>query len=115
MNVNILTLEEIQNIENELKARKTELKGIELLKLRTDAIYRINYIKKHADIILPLIEHERSSCSDDNICNGYGSADYGARCKKCHLLEILNGDYDAGDFYVDFDIIIRDVDQIIND
>lgn len=38
-------------------------------------------------------KHARSSCSDTNICNGWGSdnADAGYRCKRCALLEWLDG------------------------
>ena len=59
-------------------------------------------LKEQKDLILSLIDHSRSSCSDDNVCNGYGSADYGARCTKCHLIEIFDQEWDDGEWEIDF-------------
>ena len=53
--------------------------------------------------LLPLIEHGRSSCSDDNTSNGW-SGDR-CRCKKCALIEL--------DEYSDYTISISlDVEGI---
>ena len=42
-------------------------------------------------------EHSRSSCSDDNIANGFWTACYkdkgSWRCPKCMMMEILNGEH----------------------
>lgn len=42
-------------------------------------------------------EHERTSCSDDNVANGYGSsgADW-PRCNRCLLLEVVRGEIPDG-------------------
>jgi hypothetical protein len=52
--------------------------------------------KELIDIIYP--NHDRTSCSDDNIYNGFYFDDYGTisteyyhRCKRCALLQIENG------------------------
>ena len=66
-------------------------------------------LKEQKDLILSLIDHSRSSCSDDNVCNGYGSADYGARCTKCHLIELFDQEWNDGEFEVDFDVTITKI------
>lgn len=46
--------------------------------------------KQLIDLILP--EHERTSCSDDNIENGFYSRNgetWHGRCSRCMMLEIL--------------------------
>lgn len=53
--------------------------------------------KEFIDIICP--EHDRTSCSDDNISNGFYfeedgetiGTQYYHRCTRCALLEIENG------------------------
>lgn len=54
--------------------------------------------KEFIDFICP--EHGRTSCSDDNICNGFYVEDddegtisekYRHRCARCAFLEIENG------------------------
>jgi len=112
MNIDNLTLEEIENLKTELNRKEYELKKIKLSKLQIEAKSRIEYIKKYSDIILPLIEHERTSCSDTNICNGYESANYGARCMKCFLLEILDNQH-GNKFQVDFVINILNTENIM--
>jgi len=58
--------------------------------------------KELIDILQP--EHGRTSCSDNNLCNGFYSAggkrgDLGhGRCSRCMLLEILNGEEVPKDF-----------------
>lgn len=87
-------LEDIREIEYK---QRIEANRIKLDKLRNDK-----------DFILSLFEHQRTSCSDDYISNGYGSAEYGARCNKCHLIEILNSDYD-NEFEVCLDFTITKI------
>jgi hypothetical protein len=37
-------------------------------------------------------EHDRTTCDDDNLSNGFGSRDEdGFRCTRCALLEIAEG------------------------
>ncbi len=50
--------------------------------------------------IANLIEHGRTSCSDDNICNGYSPSRGYSRCDKCLLLELINGAQSLRDFEV---------------
>lgn len=71
---------------------------------------RLNKLRENKEFILSLFEHQRASCSDDYVSNGYGSASYGARCSKCHLIEILNSEWDNEfEFEVDFDIAITKI------
>jgi len=110
MDIDNLTLDEINNIQRELDKRKTELK-LKQIEMRQDiAKQHIDIIRKYKDVILPLIEHDRSSCSDENPCNGFGSASYGARCNKCHLIEILDGQY-GNEFDVKFEVVIIDIEE----
>lgn len=45
--------------------------------------------------ILSRIQHSRTSCSDENPCNGYDDSVGYARCTKCHLMEILETNDDT--------------------
>lgn len=56
-------------------------------------------LRKNKDFVLSLFEHSRSSCSDENPCNGYHFDEQHARCEKCHLIEILNDEFN-NDFEV---------------
>lgn len=41
--------------------------------------------------------HDRTSCSDDNLSNGYGSSSSDwPRCQRCLLLEVVQGKLPAG-------------------
>lgn len=53
-----------------------------------------------------MISHDRTSCSDVNPANGY-NCKYGSKCRKCHLIEILNGEWGDGDFEADFEVHIN--------
>lgn len=46
------------------------------------------------NIIRP--EHDRTSCSDENIFNGFHTATgFHPRCRRCALLQIINRDEDV--------------------
>lgn len=81
-----------------LHAKQTEVAQ----KILTMSEEEKKYIIEHT-------EHSRSSCSDENPCNGLYSTDHngqpGFRCPKCMLMEILRGDYGGKyDFKLSFDI-----------
>lgn len=101
MNLDNLTIDEIN---------EQEIKQEEINKRQKLAHERIEYIKEHADIILPLLEHNRSSCSDEDVSNGYSEFTKYARCNKCHLLEILNGEH-SDRFDVKFEVVIIDTEE----
>ena len=58
------------------------------------------------EFILKLIEHTRTSCSDDNTINGWDGEKF--RCNKCMLMEILNGEH-GGEFDFSFEVYINRV------
>ena len=71
-----------------------------------DKIKAITPEKK--EMILGLMEHDRTSCSDENPCNGYSYYNDRYRCRKCMLMEILNGEH-GGRFDFDIAVEIREV------
>lgn len=62
-----------------------------------------SFTEESKNYLLSFIEHDRTSCSDENPCNGYSYWKNNFRCRKCMLIEILNGDH-SGDF--DFKITV---------
>jgi hypothetical protein len=76
----------IAGIKTELKSIKEEQEALREEKLNA----KITYIREHADVILPLFKHDRTSCSDTNVNNGFGSrGDNDYRCAKCALIELI--------------------------
>ena len=72
-----------------------------------DVLDRIlNMSDEEKKYIIAHTEHTRSTCSDENPCNGLFSASNGGyRCPKCMLMEILNGEHGGKyDFHLHFDI-----------
>lgn len=105
LDVNNLSEEELLSLEKDIKKRKDAIKEEKLRKNQEIAHNHIEKLKKVKEYVLPLIEHRRTSCSDDNPCNGYYSGDGYARCPKCHLIEILNGVWgDDFDFSLNVEI-----------
>ena len=109
MDVSKMSAQELQELSEQLEKQKQILKEEELNKRKNIAKSKMEKLREQKDLILSLINHSRTSCSDSNICNGYGSADYGARCTKCHLIEIFNKEWDDGWWEVDFDVTITKV------
>ena len=96
---------------NKIKEEKEEIRQQKISEKRKEVAKKIRYLRENKDVILPLLEHSRTSCSDKNLCNG--CYDYSnnhsngyARCNKCWLMEILDNEwYDENDGKnVDFDI-----------
>ncbi len=110
MDATNLTLDEIEEIQKVLDKRKTELKLEQINSKRKIAEQHIEILKQYKDIILPLIEHDRTSCSDEDPCNGYYFTDGRARCNKCHLIEILNG-YHGNGFDVRLEVVIINTEE----
>lgn len=105
--------EELEAEERELyekickvKEEKEEIRQKELIEKKENVAKHIQYLRENKNIILSLLEHSRTSCNDDNCCNGYITSDGYARCNKCFLIEILNGEWGEGDFEVTFDVHI---------
>ena len=109
MDISKMSKRELEDLSKLVELQKQLLKDEEVNKLREKAKIKISKLREQKDLILSLIDHSRTSCSDSNICNGYGSADYGARCTKCHLIEIFDKEWDDGEWEVDFDVAITKV------
>jgi len=109
MDISKMSAQELQELSEQLEKQKQILKDEKLNKRKNIAKTKIMKLREQKDLILSLIDHSRTSCSDSNVCNGYGSADYGARCTKCHLIEIFDKEWDDGDWEIDFDVTITKV------
>lgn len=109
--------DEYISLENEEKALQEKLREIHTKKKEIEEERRlekisenqkkIQYMRDNKDVILKLIPHSRTTCSDTNPCNGYCREDGYARCNKCFLIEILEGYYD--EFEVSFDLSISEI------
>lgn len=98
------SLKELEEMRKEIDASIAEKKEKESQKRREHAIAKIDsFSEEQKQFLLSLIEHDRTSCSDEHVYNGrYSRSDGGWRCRKCMLIEILNGEH-GGDF--DFDLV----------
>lgn len=88
--------------------RADDLRKQYLAAKQTDVANKILAMSdEEKEYIIAHTEHSRSSCSDENPCNGlYSAADNGYRCPKCMLMEILRGDHGGKyDFKLSFDIV----------
>lgn len=95
-----------------LDAQIAEAKEIEIQKKYDKTYKKLDQITpEEKKIILKYMKHSCSSCSDDNPCNGYGSAEYGAKCNKCFLVEIFNGEH-GGRFDFNLNVVIDDNEVI---
>ena len=104
--------DQIKELQRKRKEMDDEIKSLEeqaLALKREKEAENIKYLREHRDVILGLLHHNRSSCSDENPINGYSSSAGYARCNKCHLIEILDGYYCDGDFEVSFNVNISKV------
>jgi hypothetical protein len=109
MDINKLSKEELDKLKLEIMKRENELKEEENNKKR----YKAKLIAQSLinSNILNLIDHSRTSCSDENPSNGYESDRGYARCTKCHLMEILDDHEDGiNDFLVSIDFSFDKID-----
>lgn len=103
---------------NEIREEKEEIRQQKISEKRREIAKKIRRIREHKDVILPLLKHSRTSCSDENHCNGYITDGY-ARCNKCWLIEILDDEwYDENDgenidFDIEFDIDFISVENLV--
>lgn len=109
MDIKKLNKQELTDLSKKIEQQQKEIKDQELKEYKEEVKTKIEKLRVNKDLLLGLVKHSRNSCSDDNVCNGYGSADYGARCTKCHLIEILDNEWSDGDFDVEIDVVITKV------
>jgi len=109
MDVSKMSKKELEELSKLVELQKQLLKEEEANKLKHKAKGKIKKLREQKDLILSLIDHSRTSCSDDNVCNGYGSGNFGARCTKCHLIELFDQDWLDGEFDIDFHVTITNI------
>lgn len=90
------SLKELEQMRKEIDAK---IKEKEYRERSHRAIAKIDsFTEEQKQYLLSLIEHDRTSCSDTHVVNGrYSRSDGGWRCRKCMLIEVLNGDH-GGDY-----------------
>lgn len=112
-----MTIEEINKerakLQEKLKKLNVEeekIKEVERQDKRKQTQKLVNLMRGHKDLFLAMFpEHSRTSCSDENVCNGfYGCTSTQYRCKRCAILEILDGD-DLTGIEVSFNIDFREI------
>lgn len=108
--------EELELKKKELNAKLAEIEkeeqqiAQEELRIRKqEAAEFIEKLRENKDFILSLFEHERTSCSDAHIANGYMSSCGYARCTKCFLTELLNGEWGDDVFEIHFELSIEEI------
>lgn len=69
-----------------------------------DKLTGMSDVEKHW--LLNNLTHDRSSCSDENPCNGYSYANNRWYCRKCMLMQMFDGDH-GGKFDFDIDVNIH--------
>lgn len=109
-------LDELRKQKEKLDKQQADLeKQIEAIRKETirERMQRVS--SKLADmtdekkkLILSLMEHDRTSCSDESPCNGYSEYEDHFRCTKCMLMEIFNGEW-GGQFDFKITAEIEDV------
>lgn len=104
---------------NKIKEEKEIIRQQKILDKRKEVAEKIRYLRENKDVILPLLKHSRTSCSDENPCNSYEYSRGYARCNKCWLMEILNDEwYDENDgenvdFDIEFDVEFHRVEDLV--
>lgn len=93
-----------QDLKAELQRREEARKALEVQE-RQD---RFRLLVQHRDVLLKFVPHGRTSCSDEDPCNGPGTAGYGARCDRCALLQL--NEYDCESYDVQVGLHVRAVD-----
>ena len=108
MDINNLSNKELQCLKNQILEREQSIKETQLQEKREKAKLQIERLRENKDFLLNEIipNHDRSSCNDDNICNGLNTAEYGHRCIRCALLELLDEDWRDGDYEILFNVTI---------
>lgn len=92
----------MNNLENFTEAElREELKKREEMAAeaeRKERAERFRLLVENRETLLRFVPHGRTSCSDTDRANGFGSAEYGPRCTRCALLEVNEFDHEVYDF-----------------
>jgi hypothetical protein len=74
-----------------LEEKNRRLQAIRETKLKKCQEFANSLTREKIDILAP--EHGRTSCSDDNVCNGWHSGRNHFRCVRCWLLDMLESGF----------------------
>ncbi len=104
------SIDELRKAKEAIEAELREAEEKEQQRKEDAVIAKIDALtEEQKEFILSLMDHERTSCSDSDPCNGYSYTNERFRCRKCMLMEILNhghgGCYDFK-FTVDIDKVM---------
>ena len=108
------TLAELREQKKQLDAQQKQLDE-QIKKAEADACQKAenaveekltNMSSAERDWLLSHMTHDRSSCSDENPRNGYSYSNNRWYCRKCMLLQMLDGDH-GGKFDFDIDVNIH--------
>lgn len=107
------TLEELEKEKKEIEEKISKIKEEKFAGRRRRVSEKLSSLTEdQKNFLLSLIDHDRSSCSDENIANGlYSSSNGRWRCRKCMLIEVLNGEHGADydfTFSVDFEELFEE-------
>lgn len=108
MNIDNLNEKELLALSQQVEERKRIIENEKLLARKAVVEEKIETLRKNKDFLLSMLDHDRTSCSDTHVSNGWVGTK--SRCKKCHLIQILNHEFTDGDFDVDFEIHINIVE-----
>ena len=108
------SLEELIRERKELDAQISKVKEIKIRENMVKVSEKLNSITdEQKDFLLSLIKHDRTSCDDSYVANGLsfgrdgdeeGVPQWRWSCRKCMLIEVLNGEHGASyDFSIEPD------------
>ena len=112
MDITKMSKTELESLQKQIDEQKQKIKDEELNQRRQEAKKKIDKLRENKDVLLEVIEHTRTSCSDNNVCNGYGGNSYDtryARCTKCQLIDILNDDW-SNSWEIDIEVSITRIE-----
>lgn len=89
----------LKDLQEEVERRKK----MELEKKKAIIWARLEFFKSIN--LLKGLKHDRSSCSDENPCNGYSTLTGSAGCRKCHFIEIMQ-DHEIGEHFFEVELEI---------
>lgn len=88
------TLQELEQMRKEIDAKIAEAKAAEVQKRRDHVREKLDSLtKEQKEFILSMMDHGRTSCSDDMPCNGFSYSNNNWRCQKCMMIEIFNEEH----------------------
>lgn len=109
MEIDNMSKQELEELKKKVNVRMDAIRDAEVEEEREKARKVLVDFRDHKEFLLRNIEHSCTSCSDTNLDNGYSTSQGRARCPKCHLMEILDGYWDAGDFEITLSVMLTEI------